>query len=117
MVKQIKIDENNVVICCSVGGFVEGGFDVEDIPDEVMACPSRWLFIPADVETDVQSIQASKAHKIFFIFIGSFQNFNFIDKLNSTNNILSSLLNNCQCIFGFFSTFIGLYNNYKRFTF
>ncbi|MGN0598927.1 MAG: hypothetical protein ACI4JK_03435 [Oscillospiraceae bacterium] len=44
MVKQIKIDENNVVICCSVGGFIEGGFDVEDIPDEVMACPSRWKY-------------------------------------------------------------------------
>ena len=55
MVKQIKIDENNVVICCSVGGFVEGGFDVEDIPDEVMACPQKWLFIPAEVEADVES--------------------------------------------------------------
>ena len=44
MVKQIKIDENNVVICCSVGGFIEGGFDVEEIPDEVMACPSMWKF-------------------------------------------------------------------------
>ena len=55
MVKQIKVDENNVVICCSVGGFIEGGFDVEDIPDEVMACPSRRLFIPADVETDEES--------------------------------------------------------------
>lgn len=55
MVKQIKIDENNVVICCSLGGFIEGGFDVEDIPDEVMACPSRWLFIPAEVEADEES--------------------------------------------------------------
>lgn len=55
MVKQIKIDENNVVICCSLGGFIEGGFDVEEIPDEVMACPSRWLFIPEEVEADVQS--------------------------------------------------------------
>ena len=55
MVKQIKIDENNVVTCCSVGGFVEGGFDVEEIPDEVMACPSRWLFIPEEVEADKES--------------------------------------------------------------
>ena len=55
MVKQIKIDENNVVICCSVGGFIEGGFDVEEIPDEVMACPSRWLFIPEEVEADKES--------------------------------------------------------------
>lgn len=55
MVKQIKIDENNVVIRCSLGGFIEGGFDVEDIPDEVMVCPSRWLFIPAEVEADEES--------------------------------------------------------------
>ena len=54
-IKQIKTDENNIVVCCSIGGFIEGGFDVEDIPDEVMACPSRWLFIPADVETDEES--------------------------------------------------------------
>ena len=58
MVKQIKTDENNVVICCSVGGFIEGGFDVEDIPGEVMVCPQKWLFIPADVETDVESSDA-----------------------------------------------------------
>ena len=44
MVKQIKIDENNIVGYCSVGGFIEGGIDVDDIPDEVMACPSRWKF-------------------------------------------------------------------------
>ena len=55
MVKQIKIDENNVVICCSVGGFIEGGFDVEEIPGEVMACPQKWLFIPEEVESDVES--------------------------------------------------------------
>lgn len=45
MVKQIKIDENNVVVCCSVGGFIEGGIDVGDIPDEVMSCPSKWCYI------------------------------------------------------------------------
>ena len=48
MVKQIKIDENNVVICCSVGGFIEGGFDVEEIPDEVMACPSKWCYVDGE---------------------------------------------------------------------
>ena len=44
MVKQIKIDENNIVGYCSVGGFIEGGIDVDDIPDEVMACPEKWKF-------------------------------------------------------------------------
>ena len=37
MVKQIQIDENNVVQLCSIGGIIEGGIDVPDIPDEVMA--------------------------------------------------------------------------------
>lgn len=44
MVKQIKISEDNVVELCSIGGFIEGGIDVEDIPDEVMACPAKWRF-------------------------------------------------------------------------
>ena len=60
MVKQIKIDENNVVLCCSIGGFIEGGIDVEDIPDEVMACPSRGLFIPEEVETAEESSENEK---------------------------------------------------------
>lgn len=45
MVKQIKIDENNVVQLCSIGGYIEGGIDVPDIPDVVKACPSRWCYI------------------------------------------------------------------------
>lgn len=45
MVKQIKIDENNVVICCSLGGIIEGGIDVDYIPDEVMVCPSKWCYV------------------------------------------------------------------------
>ncbi|MGN1137075.1 MAG: hypothetical protein ACI4SF_12760 [Oscillospiraceae bacterium] len=44
MVKQITVDENNVVQCCSVGGYIKGGIDVEDIPDEVMSCPQRWKY-------------------------------------------------------------------------
>lgn len=44
MVKQIKIDENNVVLCCSMGGIIEGGIDVEDIPDEVVFFPSKWVY-------------------------------------------------------------------------
>ena len=44
MIKQIVIDENNVVMCCSLGGIIEGGINVDDIPDEVMACPSKWKY-------------------------------------------------------------------------
>ena len=44
MVKQIQIDENNVVQLCSIGGLLEGGIDVVDIPDEVMACPAKWVY-------------------------------------------------------------------------
>ena len=44
MIRQISIDENNIVTCCSIGGYIEGGIDVEYIPDEVMACPSKWKF-------------------------------------------------------------------------
>ena len=45
MVKQITIDENNVVQCCSLGGYIEGSIDVEDIPAEVMNCPSKWCYV------------------------------------------------------------------------
>lgn len=45
MIKQIIIDENNVVKAWSVGGYIENGIDVEDIPDEVMSCPSKWKYI------------------------------------------------------------------------
>ena len=44
MVKQIKIDDNNVIIACSIGGMIEGGIDVDTIPDEVMACPAKWIY-------------------------------------------------------------------------
>ncbi len=44
MVKQIVIDDNNVVQLCSIGGLLEGGIDVVDIPEEVMACPAKWKF-------------------------------------------------------------------------
>ena len=44
MIKQIKIDENNVVQLCSIGGYIEGGIDIENIPDEVMRCPAKWKF-------------------------------------------------------------------------
>ena len=44
MVRQIKIDENNIVVCCSVGGIIEGGINVDTIPDKVKACPAKWKF-------------------------------------------------------------------------
>ena len=44
MVKQIQIDENNVVQLCSIGGIIGGGINVSEIPNEVMACPVKWKF-------------------------------------------------------------------------
>lgn len=44
MVKQIKIDENNVVQLCSIGGYIDGGIDVPDIPDVVKACSAKWVY-------------------------------------------------------------------------
>ena len=44
MVEQIKINENNVVELCSIGGIIKGGIDVENIPDVVKACPAKWKF-------------------------------------------------------------------------
>ena len=44
MLKQIKINEDNVVQLCSIGGIIEGGIDVPDIPDVVKACPAKWKF-------------------------------------------------------------------------
>lgn len=44
MIKQIKINENNVVELCSIGGIIKGGIDVDAIPDEVIACPAKWKF-------------------------------------------------------------------------
>lgn len=44
MIRQIKIDDNNVVQLCSIGGLIEGGIDVAEIPDEVMRCPAKWVY-------------------------------------------------------------------------
>lgn len=44
MIKQITIDENNVVTGASIGGFIPGGIDVEEIPEEVMSCPGKWTY-------------------------------------------------------------------------
>ena len=44
MVNQIKTDENGVIQMCSIGGRIEGGIDVEIIPDEVVECPAKWVY-------------------------------------------------------------------------
>ena len=68
MVRQITLDENKVVTCCSEGGYIEGGIDVPYIPDEVMACPAKWKFeggefIPNEGYSDY-SFGELKAEKI-----------------------------------------------------
>lgn len=67
MVRQITLDENNVVQMCSIGGLIEGGINVDDIPDEVMNCPEKWKFEggrfapnPNYIEIDINDIKASK---------------------------------------------------------
>ena len=44
IIRQITVDDNNVVQACSIGGYIEGGIDVDSIPDEVMACPHKWCY-------------------------------------------------------------------------
>ena len=57
MVKQITIDENNVVTGASIGGFIHGGVDVNDIPDEVMRCPGKWCYIDDEFVENPDYIQ------------------------------------------------------------
>ncbi len=44
IIRQITVDDNNVVQACSIGGYIEGGIDVDNIPDEVMTCPRKWCY-------------------------------------------------------------------------
>lgn len=44
IIRQITVDENNVVQACSIGGFIEGGIDVEDIPESVLMYPLKWCY-------------------------------------------------------------------------
>ena len=44
MVKQITVDEKGVVVCASIGGYIPGGIDVDEIPAEVMSCPGKWTY-------------------------------------------------------------------------
>ena len=47
-IKQITIDDNNVVTACSIGGYIENGIDVDVIPDEVMNCPNKYKFVDGE---------------------------------------------------------------------
>ena len=68
MIKQITIDENNVVTGASVGGLVTGGIDVEEIPEEVINCPERWIYTDGNFEPNPNytdnSLQLAKEIKI-----------------------------------------------------
>lgn len=44
MIKQIELNSNNVVLSVSIGGYIQNGVTVENIPDEVMKNPSAWLY-------------------------------------------------------------------------
>ncbi len=45
IIRQITVDENNVVQACSIGGYIEGGIDVDSIPNEVVVYPNKWKYI------------------------------------------------------------------------
>ena len=44
IIRQITVDDNNVVQACSIGGYIEDGIDVEDIPESVLMCPLKWCY-------------------------------------------------------------------------
>ena len=50
MVHMITIDDSGVVTTVSVGGYISGGIDVEDIPEEVISSADcrMWLYSPED---------------------------------------------------------------------
>ena len=48
IIRQITVDENNVVQVCSIGGYIEGGIDVDEIPNEVIHYPNKWKYIDGE---------------------------------------------------------------------
>ncbi len=48
IIRQITVDENNVVQACSIGGYIEGGIDVDSIPNEVIHYPNKWKYIDGE---------------------------------------------------------------------
>ena len=61
MVKQITVDENNVVRCCSMGGYIKGGIDVEDIPTEVMLCPQAWKYVDGEFIPNEEYVEPTES--------------------------------------------------------
>ena len=57
MIQQITNHQNNVVTGASIGGFIPGGIDVEEIPEEVMSCPSKWLYKDGNFKENPDYIQ------------------------------------------------------------
>lgn len=70
MIKQIVIDENGIIICSSIGAYIEGGIDVDDIPDEVFTCPQKWKYSEGkyienlDYAPNMESLNEAKIRKI-----------------------------------------------------
>lgn len=50
MVNMITTDDSGVVTAVSIGGYISGGIDVEDIPEEVLSSADcrMWLYSPED---------------------------------------------------------------------
>ena len=46
MINQLVLDENNVIVCWSIGGYLEGGINVLEIPDYISdsADPREWCY-------------------------------------------------------------------------
>lgn len=68
MIKQITINADNVVTGASIGGFIPGGIDVEEIPEEVMNCPKKWTYVNGAFKPNPNysdnSLQLAKENKI-----------------------------------------------------
>ena len=68
MVKQITVDENGVVVCASIGGYIPSGINVEERPQEVMECPGKWIYRDGSFEPNPNytdnSLQLAKENKI-----------------------------------------------------
>lgn len=45
MIKQITVDNDNIVTACSMGGLIDGGIDVKDIPNDVLYNCNLYRYI------------------------------------------------------------------------
>lgn len=64
MVKQITIDDSNVVTGASIGGFIPGGVDVEEIPEEVMNCPKKWTYVDGEFKPNQGYVPSEEGEDI-----------------------------------------------------